>query len=105
MEIVLPLILGVFALAYISLPFWGGVSSTKEKTEELPTWSAEQLELDRDLGKIDDREFRELNPNVPVSASTKRISVEGLIGAVRRQKRLDLTVETEILVARARRKK
>ena len=106
MEIVLPIVLGILALAYISQPFWMGASSTKEPQVESQSWSAEQLELDRDLGKIDEREFRELNPDLPVQASsTKRVSVEALIGAFRRQKRVELAVEAEVLVARARRKK
>jgi hypothetical protein len=65
MEWMLPLVLGALALFYICQPLLSGASQTKRQTNFEGWHSLEQLEIDRQLGKIDDAEFEELKKRVP----------------------------------------
>jgi hypothetical protein len=105
MEIALTVVLGAIALAYICSPLWSGASAS-ERSARMESWhTAEQLELDREMGKIDQAEYDELKPNVPVEAPAPTFSLEGLIMGARRHKRTELSIETEVMIARARAKK
>ena len=107
MNWLLPLVLGALALIYICQPFWGGASSAQRQTRFEGWHSLEQLEIDRQLGKIDDAEFEELKTRVPIVPTVTRGSVntlETLIFGARRQKRLQISLESEILIARARKR-
>lgn len=106
MEWIFPLILGGAALAYITMPFWAGASAVRRAARETHWHSASQLELDRDLGKIDEAEYEELAPATePEPVRWPLSSLEALIFRARRQKRLDVALESEVLIARARTKK
>ncbi len=108
MEWLLPLIVGGLALFYVCQPLWAGASNSSRQ-ERFEGWhSLEQLEIDRQLGKIDEAEFEELKERVPVAAPetapVRQNSLENLIWRARREKRLQVSLESEILIARARRR-
>lgn len=106
MDWLLPLLLGGAALAYICQPLWAGATPLRAARSE--GWhSVEQLEMDRELGKIDDAEYEELKPRLPVAAPVAApLSVlEAIILRTRRQKRLDAALEIEVLIERARKNK
>ncbi len=108
MEWLLPLVLGTMALFYICQPLLSGASSARRAAKFEGWHSLEQLEIDRELGKIDEAELEELKQRVPVEApAAPRVarSIEALIFGARRQKRLNVALESEVLIARARRKK
>ncbi|HEX9996546.1 MAG TPA: hypothetical protein VGB45_05330 [Abditibacterium sp.] len=105
MEWLLPLVLGAAALVYICAPLWAGASETHGVAPPEGWHTSEQLELDRELGKIDTAEYEELKPQVAVIAPREPVSLETLIYGVRRQKRAEIAIETEVLIARARKKK
>ena len=93
------------ALAFITLPLWSGGGGARQLRRAPLVVSREQLELDRELGKIDAREYDELNALLPAEEPKfGAATVESLVGAFRRRKRLNASVEAEVLVARARRK-
>ena len=99
-----PLLVGIVALAYITMPLWAGASSESKLRRAAQVVSREQLELDRELGKIDATEYDELNALLPKEEPKFGDSVvESLIGAFRRRRKTELSVEAEVLVARARR--
>lgn len=103
--IVLPIFIGALALAFIAMPLWMGNSGEPKLRKSALVISREQLELDRELGKIDAAEYDELNTLLPADEPKfGSQTVESLIGAFRRKRKIDLSVETEVLVARARRK-
>ncbi len=108
MEWLLPLVLGALALFYICQPLWAGASQTKRQASFEGWHSLEQLEIDHQLGKIDDAEFEELQNRVPVAApvgvADENNALERLIFGARRQKRLQISLESEILIARARKR-
>lgn len=103
MEWVFPILLGGAALFYIASPFWAGASQTKRAAPRENWHSVEQLDIDRDLGKIDDAEWEELKP--PTPAPSPFPSLESLIFGARRQKRLETSLESEVLIARTRKKR
>ena len=105
MDWLLPLVLGAAALVYICAPLWAGASDTHRSAAPEGWHTTEQLELDRELGKIDTAEYEELKPQVASVAQSELPSLEALIYGVRRQKRAEIAVETEVLIARARKKK
>lgn len=103
MGIFFGMVFGIGTLLYLIAPFRGFSSSkmrrlkaTSEGWNTLP-----QLELDRELGKIDEAEFQELKqrtrPDVLVTSP-----IESLIAGVRAARKLDRSLETEVLVARQR---
>ena len=101
----LPAIVGVVALAFITMPLWSGNSSETRLRRAAHVVSREQLELDRELGKIDAAEYDELNALLPKEEPRfGEAAIESLVGAFRRRRKLDLSVEAEVLVARARRR-
>lgn len=103
--IVLPIIIGALALAFVTMPLWTGGAGELKLRKSALVISREQLELDRELGKIDAAEYDELNALLPVEEPKFGGSVvESLVGAFRRTRKLDASVEAEVLVARARRK-
>lgn len=107
--IVLPIIIGILAFAFVTMPLtmplWMG-SARESKLRRAPlVISREQLELDRELGKIDATEYDELNALLPKEEPKfGGAVVESLVGGFRRKRKLGLSVEAEVLVARARRK-
>ncbi|MBW3635975.1 MAG: hypothetical protein KY445_05835 [Armatimonadetes bacterium] len=102
MEWMFAVTLGGAALFYIASPLWAGASPSKRAAQGESWHTVEQLEIDRDLGKIDDAEFEELKPELPAPSLP---SLESLIFGARRQKRLETSLESEVLIARARKKK
>ncbi|HEX8465046.1 MAG TPA: hypothetical protein VF627_10560 [Abditibacterium sp.] len=102
MEWLLSAVLGALALAYVCSPLWMGAASSRAGASGEGWHSLEQLEIDRELGKIDDAEYEELKARIPAPAAP-RVSLEALIFGARRQKRLNAAAETEVLIARARR--
>ena len=99
-----PIIVGIVALAFITMPLWSGASSATRLRRAAHVVSREQLELDRELGKIDATEYDELNALLPIEESKFGASVaESLVGTFRRRRKTELSVEAEVLVARARR--
>ena len=103
--IVLPILVGVLALVFITLPLWMGSSNDLKLRKSALVISREQLELDRELGKIDAAEYDELHALLPADEPKfGSQTVESLVGAFRRKRKFDLSVEAEVLVARARRK-
>ena len=113
MEIFLSFLLGFLALFYILQPLWAGASASRRQTRFEGWHSLEQLEIDRQLGKIDDAEFEELKDRVPAAPAVSQnwlesliasTRVESLIARARRQKRVQMSLESEILIARARKR-
>ena len=102
MEIGLLIFLGAALLAFLLAPFWMGAAPLRAAKNEARWHSLEALELDRELGKISDEEFRELKKQ---TCPTRVLNLENLIFRARREKRLQLALEAEILVARARGKR
>ena len=106
-DLMLPAVLGLAALAYIFLPLFAGASKRSiHAVDYVP--GVEELDLDHDLGKIDEDEWksrRVLLENAARSASVPTTNIERLIFNFRRQKRAELALESEILIARRRRKK
>ena len=102
MEWVFPIFLGGAALFYIASPLWAGAAPAKRAATRENWHTIEQLEIDRALGKIDDAEYQELQPQSP--APSPFASLEALIFGARRQKRLETALESEVLIARARKK-
>lgn len=111
MEWLLPVVLGALALVYICQPLWSGAANAPRQTRFEGWHSLEQLEIDHQLGKIDDAELEELKARVsvvaPVAAPVENNwgVLEGLIFRARRHKRLQISLESEILIARARQAK
>lgn len=93
--------LGAALLVFLLAPFWMGASPTRAAQNEARWHSLEALELDRELGKITSEEFAELKKQ---TRQTPVLNLENLIFRARREKRLQLALEAEILVARARKK-
>lgn len=104
---ILPALLGLIALAYIFTPLWAGASKrTIRAVDYVP--GVEELDLDHDLGKIDEDEWksrRALLEHTARSARVPQTNIERLIWNFRRQKRAELAVEAEVLIARGRRTK
>jgi len=107
MSFLLPTLIGLAALAYIFMPLWAGESRRHlRSTNYVP--GVEELDLDRDLEKIDDDEWQrrrlvleQAAPAVPLPLT----NIERLIWNFRRQKRAELALEAEIWVARERNKR
>lgn len=100
----LPIIVGLAALAFVTMPLWSGASNPMQLRRAAHVVSREQLELDRELGKIDATEYDELNALLPAEEPKfGEQFAESLIGKFRRRRKMDLSVEAEILVARVRR--
>jgi hypothetical protein len=105
MEIILAVFLGGLALIYICSPLLSGASETARAGRQETWHSVEQLEIDREMGKIDQAEYEELKPRAPEPEPVATLpSVEELILGVRQQKRADVAIETEVLIARSRKK-
>ena len=104
--IILPIVIGLLALAFVTMPLWTSSLGERKSRDLALVISREQLELDRELGKIDAAEYEELNALLPVvTPKFGGALAESLVGAFRRHRRLDSSIEAEVLVARARRKK
>lgn len=109
METIFPILIGVAALIYILTPLLGGAAPFRVRSKNEALVSGAQIELDAELGKIDDAERADLDANIAAqtpreAASGHAVSVEALIRGARSAKRVELDLESEILVARARRK-
>ena len=110
MEWALPLVLGALTLFYICQPLRSGASAGGRKAQAEGWHSFEQLEIDRDLGKIDEAEFEELQHRVLISVPLPAVSsknpdtLETLILGARRDKRLQIALESEVLIARVRKR-
>ena len=104
LPILLPIIVGVAALAFITLPLWSASAGATRLRRAAHVVSREQLELDRELGKIDAAEYDELDALLPKEAPKfGEAAIESLVGSFRRRRKLNVSVEAEVLVARARR--
>ena len=103
----LPAILGIVALLYILMPLWAGESARTLRPSDVVVYGVEELDLDHDLGKIDEDEWNARRPALLAQAAPiqKKISVESLIRSFRLSKRAELAVEAEILIARGRRRR
>jgi hypothetical protein len=95
-------VIAAAAIVYICFPLWAGASQVRRGARHETWHSVEQLEIDRELGKIDDAEYEELKPRLPVRTALPPL--EALIYGARQQKRAQTAIETEILIARARKK-
>jgi len=102
----LPAVLGIVALLYILMPLWAGESARTLRPSDILVYGVEELDLDHDLGKIDEDEWKARRPALLAQAAPiqKKISVESLIRSFRLSKRAALSIEAEVLVARGRRK-
>jgi len=103
----LPAILGLVALLYIFMPLWAGASQLSLRQTQTTVYGVEELDLDHDLGKIDEEEWRARRPELLAQAAPapKLVSVETLIRNFRRGKRAELSIEAEVLIARGRKKR
>jgi len=105
METLFPVLIGVAALIYILMPLISGATPHQSKPQHEAVMSNAQIELDQELGKIDVAERAELEAQLPKTVVRETVSVESIIGAFRRQRRVDTALEAEVLIARARKKK
>lgn len=104
LPILLPIIVGLTALAFITMPLWSGASGEIRLRRAAQVVSREQLELDRELGKIDAAEYDELDALLPKEEPKfGEAAIESLVGTFRRRRKVELSVEAEVLVSRARR--
>ena len=103
---ILPTILGIAALLYIFMPIWAGATQRSIRRSDVVVYGVEELDLDHDLGKIDEDEWQARRPALLAQAqpAPQRVSVETLIRGFRRARRAELAIESEVLVARARKK-
>ncbi|BCM91626.1 hypothetical protein IAD21_03501 [Abditibacteriota bacterium] len=103
----LPALLGLVALAYIFMPLLAGASERNiHAVNYVP--GVEELDLDHDLGKIDDEEWTTRRAQMETAARELRpqlTDIERLIWNFRRSQRADLALEAEILIARGRKKR
>lgn len=103
----LPALLGMVALAYIFMPLWAGASERNiRSTNYVP--GVEELDLDHDLGKIDDAEWTERRAQMISAAPQQQpqlTNIERLIWSFRRARRANLALEAEVLIARGRKKR
>lgn len=98
----IPWIVAAATAVYVLAPLLGFSSVRRESIVREESWhTLPQLESDRALGKIDEAEYEEMKRT---ATAPPALSLEGLIFAVRRARRLDVAVEAEVLVQRARRK-
>ena len=67
MELLVPLMLALVALAFIFMPLWAGETQLRRRPKAAALFSRDQLELDRELGKIDAAEYDELTPQMAAS--------------------------------------
>lgn len=104
---ILPVILGIAALLYILTPIWAGAAQRSIRPSDVVVYGVEELDLDHDLGKIDEDEWKTRRPALLAQAlpAPQRVSVETLIRGFRRARRAELAIESEVLVARARKQK
>lgn len=102
----LPAILGIVALLYILMPLWAGATEQRLRPSDVVVYGVEELDLDHDLGKIDEDEWKALRPALLAQATPvhRKTSVESLIRSFRVSKRAGLAVEAEVLIARGRRR-
>jgi len=102
----LPAVLGVVALLYILMPLWTGATEQRLTPSDVVVYGVEELDLDHDLGKIDEDEWKARRPALLAQAAPirRKMSVESLIRSFRVAKRAGLAVEAEVLIARGRRK-
>ena len=106
LPMLLPIVIGLAALAFVTMPLWAGSSGASNVRRAPLVISREQLELDRELGKIDAAEYDELDALLPRDEPKfGEATVEALVGAFRRKRKLELSIEAEVLVARARRRR
>lgn len=105
-DIVVPILVLLAGAAYVFLPFWGESSPLRMRRRATvgPRSSLEQLELDRELGKIDEAEYQSLRPELESRSLPEEFDLESLIFALRRGKRLELALEAEIAIARQKSK-
>ena len=103
----LPILLGLIALAYIFMPLLVGASDTKFRPVNYVP-GVEELDLDHDLGKIDDEEWtqrrRAMLEQTERSSQLPPTNIERLIYNFRRARRTEISAEAEILIARNRKK-
>ncbi|RYX84577.1 hypothetical protein EON83_09515 [bacterium] len=106
-NLLLPALLGIVALAYIFMPLWAGPSSrTIHAVNYIP--GVEELDLDHDLGKIDDAEWKTRRAQMENAAHLPQpqlTNIERIIWNFRRSRRAELALEAEILIARGRKKR
>lgn len=106
-NLLLPALLGLIALAYIFMPLWSGPSEQNiHAIDYVP--GVEELDLDHDLGKIDDAEWKERRTQMEKAAlhsQPQLTNIERLIWNFRRVRRADISLEAEILIARGRKKR
>ena len=99
-----PILVGIVALAFVTMPLWSGSSGESRLRRAAHVVSREQLELDRELGKIDAAEYDELHALLPKEEPKfGEAAIESLVGTFRRRRKVEMSVEAEVLVARVRR--
>ena len=97
----LSIVVALATFAYILAPVFSRGSRRETPASGVESWhSVPQLEIDRALGKIDDAEFEEMRKRTRSEHVVWPIEI--LIHSFRRARRLDRSVETEVLIARAR---
>ncbi len=110
MEILVSSILALVTLAFVLSPvIWPAPASAPLKGQREKWLSLPQLELDRALGKIDEAEFNELEKRTTADQAPKNAraafpDVEAAILSLRRARLVDRSLESEILIQRARSK-
>lgn len=102
----LPAVLGLVALAYIFMPLVAGASKrTIHPVDYVP--GIEEVDLDHDLGKIDDEEWTLKRAALERAARASQLpqtNIERLILNFRRARRVEIAAEAEVLIARNRKK-
>ena len=100
----LPALLGLAALCYIFMPLWAGASKRSIRASDGVVYGLEELDLDYDLGKIDEDEWKSRRPELEELARprARRVDIETLVRGFRRARRAELAVEAEVLIARAK---
>lgn len=103
MEIFFTVILAIGTLLYVMSPFrFADAGGRRRYQPAAETWNTmPQLELDKELGKIDEQEYEELKQRTRPDL-TVRTPIEAIISGVRAARKLDRSLETEVLIARQR---
>jgi len=103
MAAILSIVAALATFAYILAPLFSKGVRREAPAAGVESWhSVPQLEIDRALGKIDDVEFEEMRKRARTAPTFGPVEI--LIYNFRRARRLDRSVETEVLIARARHK-
>lgn len=101
--VILSYVVAAATLAFVLAPLFGADPGRLRRGTSNESWlSLAQLDLDRELGKVDEAEYEELQKRA--RSSLPSFPLEAFVYSYRAARRQDKALESEILVVRARRR-